>query len=178
MTFDQLCEDIRTEFPSFTLVDKGSSFFMKLLNVFLLVVTAGQQKWFMKNFITTIGYTVYVPDGWLTSSPEWDRIVVLRHERIHMRQRKRWGAPLFTLLYLLLPLPIGVSYCRARFEWEAYTETLRAVYEFRGQRVLNDMSFKASIVKHFTSAEYVWMWPFKKTVEKWYDDAVEEILKT
>ena len=47
------------------------------------------------------------------------RTVLLRHERVHLRQRRRYGFLPFAILYLIPLLPLGLAYFRARFEWEA-----------------------------------------------------------
>jgi hypothetical protein len=175
MTFEALCAEVRTEFPSFVIKDKSTSFFMKLVNLFLRIVTFGKLNEFMTAFITTIGYTVYVPDGW-DQMRENDRVAVLRHERIHMRQRRKYSAFLFSFLYLVPFFPLGLAYFRARFEMEAYTETMRAAVDDHGKVILKLPAFKANIVAHFTTGQYGWMWPFKKTVERWYDEAASKIL--
>ena len=74
-----------------------------------------------------------------------------------------------------LCVPLGLAYGRARIEWEAYTETLRAVRDLRGEEALRSSALKSRIVSQFTSAAYGWMWPFKAQVEAWYDAAVRQI---
>jgi hypothetical protein len=81
-----------------------------------------------------------------------------------------------TALYLFLPCPLGLAWFRARLEWEAYTETLRATLELRGEEAVRAPELRTRIVSQFTSAAYGWMWPFRTTVERWYDDALHEIL--
>lgn len=174
MTYAGLVNEIRAEFPSFKIINKTDSFFMKVLSVLLLIVTGGKQNMFMSAFVTTIGYTVYVPDGWL-SGPDASRVSVLRHERVHMRQRRKYSMPLFTFLYLVPFFPLGLAYFRARFEWEAYAETMQAAVDYHGKVILQLPLFKANIVRHFTTGEYGWMWPFRSTVEKWYDDTAKKI---
>jgi hypothetical protein len=129
----------------------------------------------MTDFITTIGYTVYVPDSWLSGGDE-GRIMVLRHERVHMRQRRKYTMPLFTFLYLVPFFPLGLAYFRARFEWEAYTESMQASVDYHGKVILRLAAYKENMVQHFISGQYGWMWPFRKTVEGWYDEAARKIL--
>lgn len=174
MTSIQLTQEIKGEFPEFNLVQKKDSFFMKLLFVLLLVVTFGAQKDFMSSYTTTVGYTIYVPTSW-GELTENDRVITLRHERVHLRQLKKYGKFLFCFLYLLPFFPVGLAYWRARFEWEAYEETLRAIYEIHGEASLLDIKRRDSIVSHFTTGNYGWMWPFKATVQGWYASAVEKI---
>jgi len=74
------------------------------------------------------------------------------------------------MLYLLV-FPTVWTF-RSKFEKEAYEETIRAIFEYEGSKAL-DVKFKVNLIKHFTSSEYFWMNPFKKSVEKWYDATVE-----
>lgn len=172
-----LQEEIRAEFPDFKVAEKGSSWMMKAINVFLMAITFGQMKAFMTSFITTIGTTVYVPDGWEQHSSVEGRLGVLRHERVHMRQARKWSRPVFSLAYLMLPFPTVFALCRRKFEQEAYEESLRALQEYHGDAVLRDPAVKARMVAHFTSAEYFWTWPWNASISKWYDDTVERLLQ-
>lgn len=173
--FFELSEEVRAEFPDLLFKYKDESPLMKLLNAFLLFVTFGQQKTFMTHFITTVGHTIYLPVIW-DSMTEWARCSVLRHERVHMRQQKRYGTVLFAVLYILPFFPLGLAYFRARFEWEAYRETMQVSFEQHGSRMLKDAKYKEYIVSFFVTGAYGWMWPFRRTVEGWYDEAVKEIL--
>lgn len=174
MAEQRFLEELRDEFPKFRLVRKQNSRLMRVLATVLRVVTFGAQAHFMDRYVTTVGQTVFVPIGW----DDWDsheRVSVLRHERVHMRQARRYTFPLFMLLYLLLPLPVGLAYFRARFEWEAYKETIRAIYEQGGLVAVTRA--KPWIVMQFTSGAYGWMWPFPRVVVRWYDEAVGELLE-
>ena len=174
MTYVEFVNAVRAEFPSFKIVNKSDSFFMRTLSLLLLVVTFGQQSEFMTAFITTIGYTVYVPDSWMDGADE-GRISVLRHERVHMRQRRKYSMPLFTFLYLVPFFPLGLAYFRAKFEWEAYEETMRVAVEYHGKVILKLPIFKENILSHFTTGQYGWMWPFRKTLERWYAASVTKL---
>src|SRR5690606_16543637 len=123
---------------------------------------------------TVIGDTLYTPDTW-GSSRALDRLILLRHERVHLRQRRRLGTLGMAFLYLVPFFPLGLAYGRARLEWEAYRETLRATAELRGLRALYDPALRQRIVARFTGPDYGWMWPFRSQVEGWYDEAVREI---
>ena len=172
--YEQLLSVIGAEFPGFRVVRKSDSRFMKVLSFLLVVVTFGQMRSFMDGFTTTIGSTVYTPSLW-EKMPDEEKCSILLHERVHLRQQKRYGRLLFGFLYLVVFFPLGLAYFRARFEKEAYTETMRSIKERHGAGVLYSKSLRQSIVRHFTSAEYGWMWPFKGAVERWYDDTVEKL---
>lgn len=172
---DQLIEETKREFPNFKIVRKSDSWLMKAINVFLLIVSFGMQRTFMTAFTTTLGNTVYITDAWDTWG-EITRVVLLRHERVHMRQARRYTRVLFSLLYLFAFFPVGLAYFRAKFEKEAYEETIAATLEYRGREIVENQHFREKTIQHFTSAEYLWMWPFRGHLERWYDAAVKKAL--
>lgn len=171
---ERFLEELRAEFPRFRVIDKRTSPLSKLIDVALKLLTLGGQRHYLTRYYTVLGDRLYVPDGWRSVDPI-DAVITLRHERIHLRQRRRYTLPGMALIYLLWPLPLGLAYGRARIEWEAYTETLRATYELRGEAALRSKTMRRRIVEQFTSAAYGWMWPFRASVERWYDEAVEAI---
>jgi hypothetical protein len=83
-----------------------------------------------------------------------------------------------TFLYLFPIFPLGLAYGRARIEWEAYTETLRATAQLKGLDAARSSALRQEILRRFTSADYGWMWPFESRVRRWYDRAIEEIEHT
>ena len=173
--YNKLIDDIKKEFPDFKIIKKTDSRFMKLINFFLRVASFGKMKTFMDSFITTIGTTVYVPDSWDARSVS-SKAITMRQERVHMRQAREFGRITFSLLYLLFPVPAVFAYFRMKFEKEAYEESLKAAYEYYGTKLFTQ-ALKDDIVQHFTSAEYMWMWPWKKSIEEWYDGVVAGITK-
>ncbi len=170
---EDLLLEIRKEFPKFRLVDKSTSRLMVAIDLFLKVITLWRMKSFMRSFTTTIGYTVYVPSVWNLRPPK-SRKIVLRHERVHMRQRRRWGL-LYPFAYLFFPVPILWAYCRMRFEMEAYEESLRAIAEYYGAAAFT-AQLKRSHIEHFTGPEYFWTWPWRGRIERWYDQAAARAL--
>lgn len=177
MSWEDFLQSIRAEFPDFSLRTKRDSYFMKLIDLFLRAVTLNQMNDFLTFFVTTIGCTVYVPDMWESMTPV-DRMIVLRHERVHMRQRRRYGAFLFSFLYLFFPLPGGCAYFRKKFEQEAYEETIAATVELKesGAVIVQTPAYRSWVLSYFMTSAYFWMWPFRKDLEAWYDAAVERIL--
>lgn len=170
----QLKEAIRAEFPDFRIVLKNDSRLMKAIDIFLKVITFGSMRVFMSAFITTIGNTVYVPKAW--DKRAWQmQAIILRHERVHMRQSRRLGAVLYSFLYLFFPLPTVFAYYRKKFEQEAYAEGLQAAAEFFGLDSIRSQAARKETILHFTGPEYFWTWPWKKGLEKWYDEQVAEI---
>ena len=173
MTVLELENEIRAEFPKFRIVQKRDSALMRAINIFLTIISFGQIKQFMTSFTTTVGTTVYVTDSWATSSEE-SKKMLLRHERVHMRQAKRLTRPLFSFLYLFVFLPGGLAWFRAKFEREAYEETFRAAFEYFGREHVFSREFRDHVAKNFTGPAYLWMWPFPKTIDKWMLDAAEK----
>lgn len=166
--------DLKAEFPDFRITPKRGDGLSRAIDLALRLVTLGGQRHYLTRYHTVIGDTLYVPETW-DDLGDLDRVILLRHERVHLRQRRRYGAALMTFLYLIPFLPLGLAYGRARIEWEAYTETLRATAELRGLEALDDAELRAQIVARFTGPDYGWMWPFRSTVEGWYDRVVGEL---
>jgi hypothetical protein len=123
---------------------------------------------YLDSFQTTIGSTVYVTADWDTTSAN-QRYVTLRHEAIHLRQFRRYTLPGMALLYVLLPIPLGLAWFRAYFEKEAYAESIRAAAEVWGPDHPRLPSFRNHIIQQFTGPSYGWMWPFRSNIERWYD---------
>ncbi len=167
-------ETIRTEFPSFRIVPKHGHRLSQVIDVLLKVLTFGGQRSYLTRYHTVIGNTLYVPPTWDQMS-DLDRVILLRHERIHLRQRRRYGFPLMTFLYLIPFFPLGLAYGRARIEWEAYEETLRATAELLGVEAARSPSLRSHIVARFTGPDYGWMWPFESHVQAWYDRALSNL---
>lgn len=171
---DVVMTEIRLEFPSFRIVRKRDSALSRGIDLALRVVTLGVQREFMTKYHTVLGNTLYVPDTWEREEP-LRRVIVLRHERVHLRQRRRYGDVLMAFLYLVPFLPLGLAYGRARIEWEAYAESIRATAELMGRSAVADPAFRSHIVRQFTSGAYGWMWPFPSAVGKWYDRVVQAV---
>jgi len=169
-----LLDEIRGEFPRFRVIDKSKSRFHRAIHKALVVITFGQMRDYLSSYQTTIGYTLYV-------TPDWDersdatRYETLRHERIHLRQFRRFTFPGMVLLYLLLPLPLGLAYFRARFEWAAYAESIRAAHEVHGREYVAEGFYREYIIRQFTGPSYGWMWPFRRQLDRWYDEVLAEL---
>ena len=173
----ELIAEIAEEFPGFRLVPKRENPLSVALDAVLRVFTFGAQSQFLTHYHTVLGHRLYTPDSWATAT-EVDRVIVLRHERVHLRQRRRYGLLLMAFLYLIPILPLGLAYGRARLEWEAYRETLRATAELLGLERARCPELRARIVARFTGGAYGWMWPFRSQVERWYDRALAELAHT
>ena len=166
--------DLAREIEGLRVVDKADDAFSKLVDGALKVVTLGGQRHFMTRYVTTIGRTIYLPAGWAARTPE-SRYVTLRHEAVHLRQFRRWGVVGTAVIYLLPILPMGLAWGRARLEWEAYAETLRATAEVHGLDAARRPELHRYIRVQFTGPAYGWMWPFDHVIQAWIDRALREI---
>jgi hypothetical protein len=159
---------------------KASRWYWKVLAFLLTVISFGQIK-FMDTSVTTLVNRIGTPSTWDPNDVE-NSYEVLLHESTHVRQYKKYGfgniwfgAVVVGFAYLLLPFPVGIAYCRARIEWEAYEQSIRAIIQTYGVDAVKEPDMKAFFVSQFTSAAYLWMWPFPGQVSKWYDAAVARI---
>ena len=101
---DALLLDIRAEFPAFRIVAKVGNPLSIAIDAGLRLITLGAQRHYMTRYHTVIGDTLYVPESWATMG-DVARVILLRHERVHLRQRRRYGLVPFAALYLLPILP-------------------------------------------------------------------------
>lgn len=169
---DAFLEEIRAEFPTFRVEKKRHSKLQRAIHVALVTVTLGGQRVYLTQYHTVLFGVLWVPDSWDRMSDD-DRYVLLRHERIHLRQRKRMGDVGMAIVYLLPIFPLFLAWGRARIEWEAYIETLRATAEIYGIDAARDL--RTHIVERFTGPDYGWMWPFPKTIHRWFDEALADV---
>jgi hypothetical protein len=166
--YDALVAALRVEIPGFRVVRKDRSRLHRAIHYALCVVTFGRMRSYLESYQTTIGRTVYVTSDW----DDWDddrRYVTLRHEAVHLRQFRTYTLPGMALLYVMLPLPMGLAYFRARFEMEAYAESIRAAAEVWGADHPRADAYRRHIIDQFTGPSYGWMWPFRAGLERWYD---------
>jgi hypothetical protein len=169
---DRFLDEIKVEFPSFAIRKKRESALQRLIHLALAIITLGGQRVYMTRYHTVLFGTLWVPDAWDAMS-DADRYILLRHERVHLRQRKRMGDLWMTLLYLLPFFPLFFAWGRARIEWEAYKETIRATAEVLGIDAAANL--RPQIVRRFTGPDYGWMWPFPTAVNRWFDEALADV---
>ena len=172
--YQELLDEIRAEIPGFRVVRKDTSRFQRMIGRALRILTLGGQDVYLTCYQTTIGRTVYVTADW-DRLPAEQRWITMRHERVHLRQFRRYGLVVMTVLYLLVPLPLGLAWFRARLEWEAYAESIRAAAEVHGRAHVERGPFRERIVAQFVGGAYGWMWPFRTQVQRWYDDVLRSL---
>lgn len=165
--------DLVAEFPDFRIRAKRDSALQRAIDRALRILTLGGQNKYLTEYHTVLWGVLWVPDSW-ARMPDLSRYVLLRHERVHLRQRRRYGDAWMTFLYLLPLFPLGLAYGRARIEWEAYEETIRATVEVAG--VEQARALEDEIVQRFVGPDYGWMWPFPGTVRRWFASALESVV--
>ena len=166
-------ELISQEFPKFRFMSKDKSLLMKMIHIFLQLITFGRSK-FMDNFVTTIGHTVYTPSSWHSWKDD-TKSDILAHECIHMRQRKKYGPVLFEALYIFIPIPLFYAYYRAKFEMEAYEVSIKLNAARNGLEAVKSPEYKKYMVSHFTGSNYGYMMMNKNRVESWFNSVISSI---
>ena len=172
--YDMEIKCIREEFPDFQLVEKSRVWWMYVIGVVLRVLSLGSMSTFMSTYTTTIGRRVYTPSRWEYLSLSQKRLT-LRHELVHMRQAKSYGAVRFALLYLFVPFPVYWSRWRAKFEKEAYAESMRLRAERYGAVALHAASVREPILENFLTGKYLWMCPSRIEMLAWYEGVVADL---
>lgn len=159
---------------------KSSEWYWKVLGTLLSIITFGRSK-FMTDFHTTLGNRVGVTPTWASYSDE-QKYVTLLHELEHVKQFKSagfgnvWlGVILGGFAYLFLPFPVGLAWFRMRWEKAAYEQTIRATMRTQGLEAA--LSLREHIVSQFMSVNYLWMWPFRNHLHRWFSDATYRIAK-
>ena len=166
--YEAIIQRICSEFPAFKIVERDKSW---LRLPFRLLSKVTKTDYF--NFVTTIGSTIYVGPGWNERSDN-DRYRVLRHELIHIRQFHNWpfgrrlswlNHAFFSFAYLFI-LPFLWTF-RAKFEREAYTQTLLVQFELGGTITDPEIDRNTErMVRTFSGPAYLWM-ATKKSTYHW-----------
>jgi hypothetical protein len=169
---DALLAQIRAEFADFEIRGKRASAVQRAIATLLFLVTLGGQRHYLTRYHTVLFGKLYVPDAWHAMSDD-ARYVLLRHERVHLQQRRRMGDIAMAVAYLLLWLPLGLAWGRARMEWEAYVETIRATAEVWGLDAAR--ALEPEILRRFVGPDYGWMWPFPGAVRRWFGEVIADL---
>lgn len=157
---------------------KESKWYWRFAGFLLKIISFGKID-FMNTFFSTFGNRIGTTPSWDTM---WSgtRYEILCHEMEHMRQKKVlglgniWlGTIIMGFAYLFLPFPVGLAWCRAYFEKKAYTESVRAILHVGGLE--HARASKENIVRNFLDVSYLFMWPFKSHMNKWFDDMIARV---
>ncbi len=169
---EALLADIQREFPQFEIRPKRGDEVQRAIAVGLAIVTLGGQRAYLTRYHTVMFGRLYVPEAWGTMDDD-ARYILLRHERVHLRQARRMGFVVMAIVYLLPLFPLGLAWGRARIEWEAYIETIRSTAEVFGldaARRLED-----ELVRRYVGPDYGWMWPFPSVIRRWFREVIEDL---
>ena len=169
---ETLLAEMHAEFPDFEIVDKRDSPLQRAIARVLYLVTLGGQRHYLTRYHTVFFGKLYVPDCWAQMDDD-ERYILLCHERVHLRQRRRMGDAAMAFLYLVPFFPIVLAWGRARIEWEAYAETIRATARVRG--LDHARSLEDEIVRRYVGPDYGWMWPFPRVVRRWFHSVLSEV---
>ena len=169
-----LVDALQAEIPGFRIVRKDQSRFHRAIHYTLIAITFGRMRSYLDSYQTTIGKTVYVTADW-DDLPADQRYVTLRHEAIHLRQFRKLTLPVMAVIYVLLPLPMGLAYGRARLEQQAYAESIRAAAEVWGSDYPRRDEYRRYVIDQFMGPSYGWMWPFRSSLERWYDEVLASL---
>lgn len=172
--YDALVAELEARYRGLRVLPKPESPFCRAIDKALRVISLGRMRTFLDGYITTFGRRIYVPASW-PELPAGERYCILRHEAVHVRQFRRLTWPGMTLLYLLLPLPVGLAAGRAFLEWQGYRETLVAHFQVYGDRPQHVARLKSSIVRRFTGPDYLWMWLPGRMVARALDRTLAEL---
>ncbi|HXX70541.1 MAG TPA: hypothetical protein VEK07_25385 [Polyangiaceae bacterium] len=164
--------EIRREFPGFAIRRKRESALQLAIALALRLVTFGRQRHYLTRYHTVLFGRLYVPDCW-DEMGDIERYILLRHERVHLVQRRRMGDVAMAVVYLFPVLPMFLAWGRARIEWEAYVETIRATAEILGLQAARNL--EDEIVRRYVGPDYGWMWPFPAAVRRWFRDLIEDL---
>jgi len=136
-----------------------------LLGYLLHAVTLGKMshRTFMDSYATTLGPVQAYPRGLPQLS---DSTIV--HESRHVKQ-SRWfslwiapwiGLPLFAATYLLLPLPVGLAWCRYRLELDADRAGFRHAVRHDPACTQMGLMVQARLrADQVSGPAYGWAWP-------------------
>ncbi|MCF6205302.1 MAG: hypothetical protein L3J47_00210 [Sulfurovum sp.] len=174
---------VEAEIQGFKVVLHKNSAFMLAIHFVLKVLSLG--KVVPARYTTTIGKTMYVPNNWPILGDQ-AKYAILRHEVVHLRQFRQWPFRFLDYrgLRLVNALLFGVAYLlalptlwtlRAKFEREAYTQTMLVVFEDRGEFTTRKRQALArNMGIHFGGPGYLYMWN-RARAKEWANKVMDDI---
>lgn len=168
--YEMLLANITDEIKGFKIVKFQDSRFIRTVHFLVKIITLFKFDPGKSRFTTTIGKVMYVPNDWDRAGDK-SRYKILRHELVHLRQFRRWPFPfldlpvlrivnvfLFSFCYLFVAIP-GVWSLRAKFEREAYTQSMLSAHELVGGfSVHQRLDYTEFMGEIFGGPSYFWMW--------------------
>lgn len=149
---------------------------------------------FWDGYITTLGTTIWVPDGWLEKGDVKSRLQTIAHECIHVKQSKKLSNALYSFLYLFpqslalfsllsfLAIGFGINWLwcllfllclaplpapfRYMFELEAFRVKILFFEHAWETTPSMKMWAKEGITKNLSKSNYYFTWPFPKMIHR------------
>jgi hypothetical protein len=142
---------------------KSETGWCKVVNVLWNILTFSSADDFM-NRPSTTGNHIYMHRGWdYKDTPVTLTYITTRHEAQHLHFFDRFGTVLGLIIYLFLPLPIGLAYGRYRVERNAIVEELLAIHSLGGDAI----GRLSEYVLALSGSSYFYAWPFRNSVRYW-----------
>jgi len=156
-------ESLKKEFPKLKIHTKKSWWLKKVFSL------PGIKKLKWENSTQTIGMNIWLSDQWESIPPVY-QLSTLRHERKHLLWFRNHTTILASLLYLFFIFPIGLAYYRALFERDGYRESMVVRVQCFGPSQVVKKQCRKMYERTFLSWKYFKMWPFRKTVARWFSE--------
>lgn len=141
--------------------NKKDSLLMKIIDIFLKVITFGKQNQFMISYVTTVGDKIYVPNGFMEQWSAQSIDCILFHENVHVEQYRKEGF-LFYFKYLFFPIPCFHAHCRLEYELEAYSKDIVYSHKKYGTTLFGDRF--NMVIEQMTGPMYFWTCTNRKNV--------------
>lgn len=152
---------------AFTIIRKEESRAMRIIGRFIPA--------YLHSIVTTFGGKIYLPTQW-DEWPEYTRYLILEHEKVHLRQQKKWTHTIYFILYFFC-LPLFWNPFRRRWEQEAFEKTIEIAAARYGKGFVSTDEFRDFIARMFYTSTYGWMWPHKAAVYRWVDKCIRQALE-
>ena len=150
--------------------DLKLSWVWALVHWILFIFSLGKNNTFMSRSVITVGRFIFFYSGWRIEYASLNDYSALCQEEDHVIMAKKFGLGsmfigtiVMILLYLLFPLPIGLAWFRYAIERSAF----RVSYLTDKKLGLN--ASYLPYVDILTGPGYLWAWPFKKQVLRWFE---------
>jgi hypothetical protein len=166
--------------PAVRLVVKEGWFWTALAWILCIVTFGGiRPRSFLRDYATTIGPIQAYPRAWTSLDTR-----LLVHEARHVRQCRACGAmihpwvglPIYFLLYILLPLPLGLAWFRYWFELDADRASWRWWLQEGGAAAEMVRLRAQTFAEKVGSSSYGWPWP-RAWVAKGFLGAAETMIE-
>jgi hypothetical protein len=174
MNVSEAVDSLLNHMPLGAVVKIKQGWFWNALSWIVKIVTFGKNDKFGLNYTTTIGKTISMPIAFWDSRKQdpFMFFKILNHELTHVRQAYRlgrgsfWlGMILYPIMYLFLPLPLGLAYFRYTYERDAYVAGFKSVLPFyyNEAAALADLPLDINFVyNQLTSGLYGWTMGLRK----------------